>query len=113
MNGNAGVNHPIFESDEEINFDINALSTTKRFDVAGYPEVTVQIELESGSFSSAVTAAQLSADGENFHDIEGLAQLTGPGILDEIPIGTEWFRLRVVTVEGAPGTAKVTVNAKR
>ncbi len=103
---------PVFESFVEAGLDVNASSNSATIDVADYREVTVQAVLASGAFSTAVLQAQCSADGTNFVDIAGKTT-TGPGIIGEISVGTQYFRVRVSTTQGGAGTADITFNTKR
>jgi len=34
-------------------------------------------------------------------------------MIAQIPVGTEWFRVRVSSLEGGAGTCDLTLNAKR
>ncbi len=103
---------PSFESFTQTGFDINAASNSTTWDVAGFREITVQGVLASGSWATAIIQAQCSADGTNFVDISGQT-LTAAGIMGEVAVGTEFFRVRVSTQEGGAGTVDLTVNAKR
>ncbi len=107
-----GVSSPAFRSFSEAAFDVDASSNSASFDVSGFREVSFQAVLASGTFTTAVLQAQCSADGTVFVDIPSKT-LTGPGILGEIGVGTEFFRIRVSTQQGSAGTATLTINAKR
>ncbi len=102
----------VFESATESGLDLNASSNSTVFNVADFALVTVQAVLASGTFGTAVLQAQCSANGTDFVDISG-ATTTGPGVIPEVSVGTEFFRVRVSTLEGSAGTADLTFNAKR
>ena len=106
---------PVFLSKQREGFDVNSTSNMK-VDVSGYTVVMVQAFEETGTFATAVLTAQQSADPDatpsTFVDIPGKT-LTGPGIIDDIQITAEHLRIRVTTPEGAPGTARIVINAKR
>ena len=109
---NTGVMNPAFGVFEQTGFDINVINATSNvLDVSDFSLVTVQLVVASGTFATAVVQAQCSADGTNFVDISGKT-ITGAGVIGEISVGTEHFRLKVTTAEGGTGTVNITVNAK-
>ena len=109
----SSIANPAFSEAEEEGFDLNVVdNVTEGFDTTTFPEVSFQVEEESGNYQNAVVQGQSSADGEMFYDMPGVT-MTGPGTVEKIDIGLAYFRLRVKVAEGEAATGKVTFNAKR
>jgi hypothetical protein len=104
--------HKLFEAFSQSGVDVNASTDSDVWNVGDFATITVQAEQASGTFSTAILTLQCSADGVTYYSVPG-ASTTGPGMIEEIPIGTEFIRVRVTTLEGSVGTADITVNAKR
>ncbi len=105
--------NPVFESYQTLAINVNASTNSDIFDVAGFKQLTYQVVADTGTFSTAVFTAQCSVDGVNFVDIPSSSTTGGPGIKGELSVGSEYFRVRVSTLEGSAGTADLFVNAKR
>ena len=108
-----GIHSPNFSFFEQTGFDINVLnSTSDVWDAAGFLQVSTQAFVTSGAWGATVIQAQCSADGVNFVDIPGKT-LTSAGVLGEVTVGTEYFRVKVTTAAGVAGVVTFTVNLKR
>lgn len=104
---------PVFDVQTETAFDVDASSNSASINVADFKLVTVQAVLASGTFATAVLQAQCSANDTDWVDIPVGGTVTGPGMIAEVSVGTEFFRVRVSTLEGSAGTANLWFNAKR
>lgn len=104
--------NPIFGYFREEGMDLNTLSVSQTIPAAGFREVTVIAVKASGDFMVAELKIQISGDGTNWFDVPD-KKMKGPGVMHDVPIGTEFFRVVVEKVEGMPGTVDITFNAKR
>ena len=105
---------PTFEAQTDTGLNLNSLNdVTPTFNVADFQTISYQLVQNSGNSTTWVVIGQCSADGTNFVDISGKSLTNVDGVVGEITVGTEFFRVRVSTAEGTAAIATVTTNAKR